>query len=109
MEQIKSILCDSYGLKVEERGGNLYGNDRLERLSGDYNRGYTRAIQDIIEIFEYIQMDLEHHHKRMNQKLAIQLLNTILKERAKIRDFSGGFIRFNGQLNGFEYFKRGER
>ena len=81
---------------------------QLERLSGDYNRGYTRAIQDIIEIFGYIQPDLEHHHKRMNQKLAIQLLNTILKERAKIRVFSGGFIRFNGQLNGFEYFKRGE-
>lgn len=82
---------------------------QLERLSGDYNRGYTRAIQDIIEIFEYIQPGLEHHHKRMNQKLAMQLLNIILKERAKIRDFSGGFIRFNGQLNGFEYFKREER
>ena len=77
---------------------------KLERLSGDYNRGYTRAIQDIIEIFKYIQTDLEHHHKRMNQKLAMQLLNTVLKERSYIRDISDGFIRFNGQLNEFEYF-----
>ena len=77
---------------------------KLERLSGDYNRGYTRAIQDIIEIFEYIQTDLEHHHKIMNQKLAMQLLNTVLKERSCIRDISDGFIRVNGQLNEFEYF-----
>lgn len=32
MEQIKRILCDDYGLKVEERGGNLYGNDRFIRV-----------------------------------------------------------------------------
>lgn len=32
MEQIKSILRDSYGLKVEERGGNLYGNDRFIKV-----------------------------------------------------------------------------
>lgn len=32
MEQIKSILRDSYGLEVEERDGNLYGNDRFIKV-----------------------------------------------------------------------------
>ena len=40
----------------------------MERLSGDYIRGYTKAIQDIIEIFEYIESDLNHHGKRMSKK-----------------------------------------
>lgn len=82
----------------------------MERLSGDYVRGYTKAIQDIIEIFQYIQPDLLHYKKRLNPKLSIELLNTILKERAKIRDFhSCGFIRFNNVLNCFEYFEKGKQ
>ncbi len=32
MEQIKSILRDSYGLKVEECSGNLYGNDQFIKV-----------------------------------------------------------------------------
>lgn len=38
----------------------------MDRLSGEFNREYTKAIQDVIEIFECIQSDLEHHHKRLN-------------------------------------------
>lgn len=77
-------------------------------LSGDYIRGYTRAIMDIIEIFEYIQPDLKNHHKNLNGKLAMQLLKVILENRGKIRDGWNGFIRFNGKLNNFEYFKKGD-
>ena len=29
----------------------------VERLSGDYNKGYTKAIMDIIEVFDYIPCD----------------------------------------------------
>lgn len=54
----------------------------MDRLSEEFNRGYTKAIQDVIEIFECIQSDLEHHPKRLNGKLAIQLLKVILENRA---------------------------
>lgn len=46
----------------------------LERLSGDYIRGYTKAIQDMQEVFTYIQPDLKHHHKNLNGKLSLALL-----------------------------------
>ena len=78
----------------------------LEKLSGNYNRGYTRAIQDVIEVFKYVNPDLLHHKKRMNYTLAIQLLETILKKCMSIRDGYDGFIRFNGQKNCFEWFIR---
>lgn len=83
----------------------------LPRLSGEFNRGYTRAIQDVIEIFNYIQPDLKHHHKNLNGKLSIELLNCILENRGQLRDSvfdlpnKRGFIRYNGQLNKFEYYQ----
>lgn len=78
----------------------------FERLSGDFNRGYTKAIQDIIKIFNYIQPDLAHHHKKLIPKLSMKLLNVILQERDKLRENWGedGFIRYNGQKEDFEYF-----
>lgn len=87
-----------------------------QKLSGDFNRGYTRAIQDIQEIFEYIEDDLKHHNKRLNGKLAKELLQVILTERENIResrfDFNHykdkGFIRYNPHLKQFEWFKRKE-
>lgn len=77
----------------------------MDRLSGDWNRGYTRAIQDIIEIFDYIKPDLKHHHKALTGNVTRQLLDVILKERGNIRDHIGdGFIRYNGQKQDFEYY-----
>ena len=81
--------------------------DFVERLSGEYNRGYSRAIQDIIEIFEYIQSDLSFHKKRINAKLALRLLKVILTEREKIRDNWRGFIRWNTQKQDFEFYRTG--
>ena len=80
----------------------------FERLSGDYNRGYTQAIQDIAEIFEYIDSALLYHHKRLNMKLARKLLKTILIHREKIRDRWNGFIRWNAQTEDFEYYSKGD-
>lgn len=77
---------------------------KIERLSGDYNRGYTKAIMDIQEIFKYIKPDLKHHHKNMSFKMADDLLNAILENRINIRDDMKGFIRWNGNKNVFEYF-----
>lgn len=85
----------------------------IERLSGDYIRGYTKAIQDISEIFEYIQTDLKFYHRNLNGKLSIMLLKTILESRERIREriknSSGdrkheGFIRWNCNKKEFEWF-----
>ena len=77
----------------------------LERLSGDYIKGYTKAIQDIQVVFDYVSDDLTHHKKRLNQKMAKELLACILENRANIRDFdSTGFIRWNCITNKFEWF-----
>lgn len=78
--------------------------NRIERLFGDYIRGYTKAILDIAEIFEYIQQDLKHHHKNLNGKLSVILLKTILDNREKIRENFNGFIRWNCIDKEFEWF-----
>lgn len=79
----------------------------MERLSGDYIKGYTKAIQDITEIFEYIQEDLSHHKKRFSNKIALDLLKVILENREAIRERRKGFIRWNSRKNGFEFFNGG--
>lgn len=81
----------------------------LDKLSGDYNRGYTKAIQDIIEIVNYIEPDLAYHKKRLNYKMTKQLLQIILQEREKIRErINDCFIRWNGQKSEFELWWRGK-
>ena len=51
----------------------------IEKLSGDFIRGYTKAIQDIS-----------------------------LENRENIREDTNGFIRWNCVTNKFEWFKRSE-
>ncbi len=89
----------------------------MERLSGDYIKGYTKAVQDTIEVFEYIQPDLKYHRKNLNGKLSLMLLKAILKHREEIQErkaISGwdykkeGFIRWNKLKNDFEWFSRKE-
>lgn len=81
----------------------------IERLSGDYNRGYTKAIQDVAEVFKYIIPDLKLHHMNLNAKSSLRLLQVILENREKIRDDWDGFIRYNGIKKDFEWFKPLER
>ena len=76
----------------------------MERLSGEYNRGYREAITDVTEVFCYIQPDLKHHHKSLNGKLAVELLRAILKNREALRENRSGFIRFNGNTKEFEFY-----
>jgi len=77
----------------------------LERLSGEYNRGYTRAIQDITRVFDYIQMDLNYHHKKLTAKLTEELLKCCLENRERLRESVDGFIRWNTKKNGFEFYE----
>lgn len=79
-------------------------NSGFERLSGDYNRGYTKAIQDIQEVFEYIQSDLKHHHKNLNAKMSEDLLDCILSNRENLRENRNGFIRWNCITGKFEFY-----
>lgn len=78
-------------------------------LSGDFNRGYTKAIMDVSEVFSYIQDDLRHHHKNLTAKNASELLKCILQHREQLREqhLSGGkgFIRYNGKTQKFEWFE----
>lgn len=80
----------------------------IEKLSGDFIRGYTKAIQDISEVFDYVNNDLKCHKKRLNDKLAKELLKCILENRENIREDKNGFIRWNCVINKFEWFKRSE-
>lgn len=81
----------------------------IERLSGEYIRGYTKAVRDIADIFEYIHPDMVHHRKQMNHNRAAQLMKVILKNREQIRDGWSGFIRFNRQLDDFEWHDTSNR
>lgn len=80
----------------------------IEKLSGDFIRGYTKAIQDISEVFDYVNNDLKCHKKRLNDKLAKELLKCVLENRENIREDKNGFIRWNCVINKFEWFKRSE-
>lgn len=77
----------------------------FDRLSPEYIRGYTKAIQDIQKVFDYIQEDLVFHKKRLNHKLAKELLQACLDNREKLRDDWDGFIRYNHKIEAFEYYE----
>lgn len=63
------------------------------RLSGDFNRGYTKAIQDVIKVFDCVNHDLQHNHMRMNYAWVEKTLQCCLENREKLRDDWNGFIR----------------
>lgn len=65
----------------------------LPRVSREYNEGYRKAIQDIIEVFNYVNNDLKCHNIRMNYSWAEKILKCCLENRAKLRDDFDGFIR----------------
>lgn len=79
----------------------------LPRLSGDYNHGYTKAIQDMQEIFAYVQADLQHHHKKMTGKMCSELLECCLEHRERLREKRNGFIRWNHVKEAFEFYESG--
>lgn len=81
---------------------------KIEKLSGEYIRGYTKAIRDITEILNYVSQDLKNHHKTMNINMINRLMNFCLINREKIREDMNGFIRWNSQLADFEWFKSKE-
>ena len=70
------------------------------RLSGEYVRGYTKAIKDIINVFQYVNNELKDNHIKMNYDWVEKILKCCLENREKIRDDWNGFIRTNKSENG---------
>lgn len=78
----------------------------MERVSGEFAQGYTKAIKDMQEEFLGINRNLYHHNKRFSHKLNERAFNLFLEHRDNFRENRGGFIRFNPQKNDLEYFER---
>lgn len=78
------------------------------RLSGDYYRGYLKALLNIQDVFEYVQRDLLHHKKRMTGKIANDLILCCIQNRYDLQDamdgYSDGFIRWNHINERFEFY-----
>ena len=82
----------------------------VERLSGDFNRGYTKAILDLISTVDYVYDDLRFHHKTFNYLVLKKFLKCCLDNREMLRDSqmtgSGkNCIRWNKRLNNFEFYE----
>lgn len=77
----------------------------MEKLSGEYIRGYTKAIKDIEDVFVYVQEDLTRNKKRFNYKLIIRLLELFLQYRENFRENGDGFIRWNRKKDNLEFYK----
>lgn len=69
------------------------------KISPEYIRGFTRAIQTIQEQFDTICMDLKYHKKRPTEKLIREFLQECLNSRTLLRDFSDSFVRWNPKQN----------
>lgn len=88
-------------------------NSGFERLSGDFNRGYTKAIQDIVKVFDCVNDEMNYKKLRWNYSMIMKVLDCFLKNREKFRDDMGtstGFIRVvkdeKGKWSNVEYFDR---
>ena len=80
-----------------------------ERLSGDFNHGYTKAIQDMQETFASVQSGLQYFKKSLNYKLAQELLACCLANREALREDREMFIRWNNTKKEFECVKEKRR
>ena len=59
-----------------------------------YIQGYTAAIQDAIEVVDYIQTDLKRHGRKQNAKTYRAILKCMLKGRVLLRESHTAFVGF---------------
>ena len=85
---------------MDERGTINDTISGFPRLSGYYNEGYRKAIQDIIEVFQYMNHEMNGRHMRMNYVWAMKILNCCLENREKLRDDWNGFMRIEKSDSG---------
>lgn len=77
----------------------------FEYLSGEFNRGFTKGLCTVKEVFDYIQYDLSHHNKRLTPKLMKRLIECCIENRERLRESVNGFIRWNCKKNDFEFYE----
>lgn len=76
----------------------------IKRLSGDYNRGYSRALLDLSDEAARVQEDCALARKRFGYPLMKQLLALFIQHRENFREGGTGFIRLNRQSGRLEYY-----
>lgn len=80
--------------------------DDTEKLFGiEYVQGYTAALQDVIETFENIDVDLKAHKRKRNAKTYLAIVQCMLDDRVILRENPKAFVRCNDAVDGgFEVF-----
>ena len=71
-----------------------------------YVQGYTAALQDVLEQFGEIQLDLKRHNKKQNYNTYKAIVECMLANRAIMRETADSFIRCNDKAEGgFEVWR----
>ena len=65
-----------------------------------YIQGYTAALLDVLDVFEYVQDDLKLHKRRQNDKTYKAIVKCMLENRAALRENPDCFIRCNDKVDG---------
>lgn len=72
----------------------------MDKLNGAYISAYTKAIQDIIEVFDYMNYDLISHNMSMNYQWVQKTLKCCLENREQLRENRNGVIRTEKSKSG---------
>ena len=75
----------------------------VERLSGDYNRGYLQALLDLSETMPMLCEDLRHYRISLRPGRIAEMLKLYLQHRMDLRE-QRGFLRWNAVEKAFEWF-----
>ena len=78
----------------------------MDKLSGEFIRGYTKALRDLEGLLnDGLALDLKRHHKTFNVKTAKEYVRAIIKNREVIREYNDAFIRCEYDEKGKVVFK----
>lgn len=77
----------------------------IDKLSGDYNKGFTKGIQKVLNGFDGFCSDLKYNNKRLTEKNVKDYLKCCLANRELLRDFDDSFIRWNHIKNKCELWR----
>lgn len=83
-----------------------YGKTKDSRpFDGMYVDGYRAALQDVLEVLDYIRVDLKLHKRKQNYKTYKAIVECMLANHAILREEPYAFVRCNDNVDGgFEVF-----
>lgn len=80
-------------------------NDIQRLFPTEYVQGYTAALQDAIDVFNYIDKDLQAHKRKRTAKTYQAIAKCMLDNRAILREEPNAFVRCNNSIDGgFEVY-----